>query len=388
MNDYRLNLQKLQQTLAKFTANSSQAGVPEQDIARFPEENPSPILRCRQDGTLLYANPSSRPLLEEIGVRVGDRLPQSFLPVIQQAFSSSGNQMLNARIAKSEYSFQVVPIRDLSYVNLYGRDVTDQLKAEEVVQRQADLIDLSPDAMFVRTLDGHVTFWSKGAENLYGYSKEEAIGKTSNELLGTTLPEPFESIIARLRSGERWTGELIHRRRDGKLLTMQSRWLLRPGNGEYADEIFESNVDITERKRMEEELRQSEERFRMLIETSGEPVAILDDARRFASISQAGADILGWGRATLTGTESGSLIPTDERPMFEKALDEFQRSTEQNLAILMTRFTRQDGNRRWIEWELTPIRASGRSRGFMARLRDLGAYLPVGSGFHMGPSEK
>ena len=126
----------------------------------------------------------------------------------------------------------------------------------------------------------------------------------------------------------------------------------------------------------------------MLIETSGEPVAILDDGRRFASISQAGAEILGWGRMTLTGKESGALIPTDERPMFEKALDEFQQSAEQNLAILMTRFARQDGNRRWIEWEITPIRASGRARGFLARLRDLGAYLPGGSGYHKGTSDR
>ncbi len=71
----------------------------------------------------------------------------------------------------------------------------------------------------------------------------------------------------------------------------------------------------------------------MLIETSGEPVAILDDARRFASISQ-------------------------------------------------------DGNRRWIEWELSPIRAGGRPRGFLVHLRDLGAYLPVGSGYHKGPSDQ
>ncbi len=200
----------------------------------------------------------------------------------------------------------------------------------------------------------------------------------------TTLPQSFESIVAILRQGGQWSGELIHRRRDGKLLTVQSRWLLRPGTGEYADEIFESNVDITERKHMEEEIRQSEERFRMLIETSGEPVAILDDASRFASISQAGAEVLGWGRAILAGKESTELIPSDERPMFEKALNEFQRSAEENLAILMTRFTRQDGNRRWIEWELSPIRATGRVRGILVRLRDLGAYLPVGSGYHKG----
>jgi PAS domain S-box-containing protein len=359
-----------------------------QDVARFPGENPSPVLRCRQDGTLLYSNAAAETLLKQIGNSTGDPLPPSFLPWVQKAFASGLNQMLSVRVGAQEYSFQVVPIRDLSYVNLYGREVTDQRKAEEIVQRQADLIELSPDAMFVRTLDGHVTFWSKGAERLYGYTKEEALGKTSRELLGTTLPEPFETIIAKLRNGERWTGELIHRRRDGATLTVQSRWLLRPGGGEYPDEIFESNVDITERKRMEEDIRHSEERFRMLIETSNEPVAILDDERRFASISQAGADILGWGRAILGGKDSGALIPSDERPMFEKAIDEFQQSAEQNLAILMTRFTRQDGSRRWIEWELSPIRAHGRPSGFLVRLRDLGAYLPMGSGYHKGPSDQ
>jgi PAS domain S-box-containing protein len=360
-----------------------------QDVARFPRENPSPILRCRpDDGTLLYANPASIALLESIGTRIGAPLPAAFLSVVREAFSSGQSRMLDFRLADQDFSFQVVAIRDLGYVNLYGRDVTAQHKTEEVMQRQADLIELSPDAMFVRTLDGHITFWSKGAEKLYGYTKDEALGKTSRELLVTSLPLPFEEIVATLRAGGQWSGELVHRRRDGKLLTVQSRWLLRPGTGAYAEEIFESNVDITERKRMEEALRHSEERFRMLIETSKEPVAILDDARRFASISQAGADILGWGRTTLIGKESGALIPADERPMFEKAVNEFQQSAEQNLAILMTRFSRQDGSRRWIEWELSPIRASGSSRGFMVRLRDLGAYLPGGTGYHKGQSEQ
>lgn len=359
-----------------------------QDIARFTRENPSPVIRCRQDGTLLYANPASRPLLEAAGVKIGDQLPPSFLGTIEEAFSSATNRMLDIKIGTRTFSFQVVPVRDLSYVNLYGRDVTDQRKAEEVVQRQADLIELSPDAMFVRTLDGHITFWSAGAEKLYGYSKEEALGKTTRDLLLTTLPEPFDSIVATLRKGGQWSGELVHRRRDGSLLTMQSRWLLRPGQGEYPDEIFESNVDITERKRMEEELRESEERFRTLIETSGEPLAILDDARRFASISQAGADILGWSRNSLAGKEPGALIPANERPLFEKALNEFQQSAGQNLAILMTRFARQGGDRRWIEWELSALRAGGRPRGFLVRLRDLGAYLPLGSGYHKGPSDQ
>jgi PAS domain S-box-containing protein len=292
-----------------------------QDVARFPRENPEPVLRCRQDGTLLYANPASREVLQQTGSALGEPLPQPFLNAVQEAFSSGHNQTLDVRVGDRDLSFRVVPIRDLSYVNLYGRDVTAQRKAEEVVQRQADLIELSPDAMFVRTLDGHITFWSRGAEKLYGYRKDEALGKTSRELLVTTLPESFDSIVTKLRRGEKWSGELLHRRRDGTFLTVQSRWLLRPGNSEYPDEIFESNVDITERKRMEEDLRHSEERFRMLIESSGEAVAILDDERRIASISQSGAQVLGWSRAILAGKETGTLIPSDERPLFERALD-------------------------------------------------------------------
>ncbi len=153
-----------------------------QDVARFPEENPSPVLRCRQDGSLLYANPASEELLGAVGVRIGESLPEPFLAAVREAFATSHNQMLNLKIGDKHFSFQVVPIRDLSYVNLYGRDVTAQIKTEEVVQRQADLIELSPDAMFVRTLDGQIVFWSKGAEKLYGFTKEEAVGRTSAEL--------------------------------------------------------------------------------------------------------------------------------------------------------------------------------------------------------------
>ena len=83
------------------------------------------------------------------------------------------------------------PIKDkdgkTTGVVLVFRDITERKKAEEAITRQAELIDLSPDAIIVRKLDGTITFWSEGAEKLYGWTKDEAIGQDINKLLKTEL---------------------------------------------------------------------------------------------------------------------------------------------------------------------------------------------------------
>ena len=77
-------------------------------------------------------------------------------------------------------------------VVLVFRDITERKKNEDAIQRQASLIDLSPDAIIVRALDGTITFWSKGAEKLYGWTKKEVIGKSTHALFETKFPEPFD----------------------------------------------------------------------------------------------------------------------------------------------------------------------------------------------------
>ena len=74
-----------------------------------------------------------------------------------------------------------------NHVAILNSNITERKKAEEAIARQAELIDLSPDAIIVRKLDGTITFWSKGAEKLYGWTKEEAVGQNINDLLKTKL---------------------------------------------------------------------------------------------------------------------------------------------------------------------------------------------------------
>jgi len=131
--------------------------------------------------------------------------------------------------------------------------IDNQKQTADAMRAQADLLDLSHDGIMVRELDGQVRFWSHGAEEMYGFSKQEAAGKISHELLHTLFPQPLAGIEADLAVSGRWEGELGHTARDGAHIVVDSRWVLQKfGNGN-ANRVFEINSDITQRKRAEAE---------------------------------------------------------------------------------------------------------------------------------------
>jgi PAS domain S-box-containing protein len=123
---------------------------------------------------------------------------------------------------------------------------------------------LSNDAIFVRDRSDRITYWNKGASELYGYSREEALGRVTHELLHTEFPEPLERIIEQLHRGGRWTGELIHRHKDGNPIIVVSRWALDRDDQGNRKHVLETNSDITRQKQREQALRESQEQLRAL----------------------------------------------------------------------------------------------------------------------------
>ena len=113
----------------------------------------------------------------------------------------------------------------IGYFTAIFEDITDHKKAEEAITSRLRLIDLSPDAIIVRKLDGTITFWSKGAEKLYGWTKEEAIGQDIHTLLKTEFPQPLDEILNKLKLDGKWSGEIVHICKDGSKLAEQSFWL-------------------------------------------------------------------------------------------------------------------------------------------------------------------
>jgi PAS domain S-box-containing protein len=136
------------------------------------------------------------------------------------------------------------------------RHARDQLQTEvEERTRQASLLNLTHDSIFVRDMGDVITYWNRGAQELYGWTPEEAIGNRSHEFLRTIFPAPLEDIGAEFLRTGRWEGELKHTKADGTEVVVASRWSLRRGEDSQPSAIMETNNNITDRKRREDEIR-------------------------------------------------------------------------------------------------------------------------------------
>ena len=134
-------------------------------------------------------------------------------------------------------------------------DISDRKSKESAVVQQARLLDLSFDSVFVRNSENRITYWNKGAEEMYGWTREEAVGQVPHTLLRTEFPEPLEAITEHLRKENHWQGELLHTRKNGAHVAVLSRWRLARELVDGPESVMEINTDISGRKRAEEQLR-------------------------------------------------------------------------------------------------------------------------------------
>ena len=127
----------------------------------------------------------------------------------------------------------------------------------EVAERtqQASLLNLTHDPIFVRDMSDVITYWNRGAQELYGWTDKEAMGRRSQELLQTIFPTALDDIRAELLRTDRWEGELKKTKADGTQVVVASRWSLRRDEQERPAAILETNNNITERKRREDEIQ-------------------------------------------------------------------------------------------------------------------------------------
>jgi PAS domain S-box-containing protein len=128
---------------------------------------------------------------------------------------------------------------------------------EEVAERtqQASLLNLTHDSIFVRDRSDVITYWNRGAEELYGWAPYEAVGKRSHDLLRTVFPTSIDGINTELLETGRWEGEVRHIKADGTEVVVASRWSLRRDEAGQPVSIMETNNDITDRKHRENEIR-------------------------------------------------------------------------------------------------------------------------------------
>jgi len=128
------------------------------------------------------------------------------------------------------------------------------LERTGALARQAELLELAHGAILVRDLENRITFWNRGAEEVYGWTKAEALGNVAHAFLHTRFPTPFNEHIETLTREGRWEGELVHTTKDGRQITVLSRQALQRDAAGNPLAILEINLDITGRKQVEENL--------------------------------------------------------------------------------------------------------------------------------------
>jgi PAS domain S-box-containing protein len=195
--------------------------------------------------------------------------------------------------------------------------------AREPAEQQAELLELAHDAILVREYGTSlIRYWNQGAERLYGWSRAEAIDRTSHELLRTRFPCAFEEVEAELARTGRWEGELVHTRRDGSRLVVDSRWSVRRDERGQPVAYLEINTDITDRKLSEErrlqlvreqtaraEAEAAEKRVSRILESIGDGFFALDTSWRFEYVNREAELLLGRQRSELLGQTLWTALP-------------------------------------------------------------------------------
>jgi PAS domain S-box-containing protein len=240
-------------------------------------------------------------------------------------------------------------------------------------QDALDLLDAAFDAVFVWSfVDRRITFWSRGAERLYGFSGAEALGSVAGELLATEHPLPLTEIERTMLDQGRWEGDLRQTTRDGCRLRVSSRWAARRDARGALVDIIETNTDVTRQDLAERALRDSERRFQILVEGVKDYAIFLLDTEGFISSWNEGAQrIKQYTADEIIGRHFSIFYPPRDVAA-RKPWNELE------LAASGGRFEeegwrlRKDGRRFWANVLITALHGpDGRLQGFAKVTRDM-----------------
>jgi len=239
-------------------------------LAKFPDEDPYPVLRISGHGTVVYANKASLLLLKVWRCRVGQSLPDHWHELVLDALSSGQSQQTEVKYDGRTFSLTFAPIVDANYVNVYGLDITERKRAEEGLRSSRDylkkLTDSMWDAVFSVKMPERVIEWVNDSFRLIGYEPEECIGKTTEFL----YPDESEFLDFgnKLKGAIAAEKDVLHaeqilRRKNGETFPAEITTTFFREKGEIV-RVTSIIRDVSERKKAEEELIEHQTKLKAL----------------------------------------------------------------------------------------------------------------------------
>jgi len=236
-------------------------------LAKFPAENPYPVLRITKDGEILYSNEAGKLLLMHWNSKVGKTVPEKWRSSISEAFRSKKTKTEEEKVEDRIFSCVIAPVKDAGYVNIYGRDVTERKRAEEALaqseQKYRELFESAREAIIIMDLNGKITDANRIVEE-YGHTRDYLLGKSIFDFIPVNHRARAAKDFDELCHGTPVKGEMEVTAPKGNLtVEYRDNPIVRGGQIVAVQAIL---TDITKRKKAEEALQAERQRLHDVLE--------------------------------------------------------------------------------------------------------------------------
>jgi len=261
-------------------------------------------------------------------------------------------------------------------VVLQHQNVTVHRAAEEAVLLRGQLLDTVDAAVIALDTDGLVTAWNRGAELMYGYRSDEALGRVAARLIVPEASLAFTpDAMSDLRAEGRWEGELVLQRKDGTQFPAYVRNATLETVGGGVTGYVGVSIDMTERLRAERDLRSTRDYLRAVTDSMGDGLCTLDDRGRIVFLNARAEELLGWTTAELAGQglhealhhlgPDGSPVAAEDCPLVEARGNRSVARIEDDVLV------RRDGTLLPVRQVQTPLETDDSSGGFVLVFSDI-----------------
>jgi len=309
--------QQLRAANQQLMASEKEARI----LAKFPSENPDPVLRISKDNVVLYHNHAAEPILAAWGCEENKCLclPDRENKLIAVALSSSKPVAFDIDHNNRTFSMTLAPVPESGYVNIYAHDITNRKQSEDALRKSEEkyrqFYEDAPLGYHSLNADGNFLGVNREWLNVLGYSKEEVIGRCFGDFVAPESLDTFIQDFPRFKAdGKARATEFEMIKKDGSRIMLSI-----DGNVEYDREGHVKRThcimnDITERKRAEQTLRESEVKFRELFEHISSGVAVYEARDNgkdfiFKNFNKAGERIEDVKREEMIGKSVIKLFP-------------------------------------------------------------------------------
>jgi diguanylate cyclase (GGDEF)-like protein/PAS domain S-box-containing protein len=316
---------------------------------------------------------SGKSLAEVCPNLVETQIPKIFQEVVVSAKAKDLGEVRcdNEKGSSWVFRMRVYPLAD-QFVCVAFENLTEQKDAEKKDSTQPQLLDLATDAILCRDMDGRVTYWNHGAERMYGWTKQEVLGQSAFDVLQSAFPRPLDEIKKMLLHDGHWAGELVHTKKDGTKITVASHWTLRRDENGDAIGWIQINNDVTQVRKVQEGLRESEEGFRLLVDAVRDyAIFRLDQQGNILTWNSGARRIKGYSAEEIIGKHFSAFYPPEDGAS-GKPDEALRIATQEGRFESEGWRLRKDHSRFWAHVTISALRdEEGKLRGFAKVTQDV-----------------